>query len=247
MESTDFNVKLSKKATKWDTATGVLQTDGTVEIERYILPQFTRKRYISTSFHMFQKQSKDKYDFILGRDLLQDIGLDIHYSASQFVWDNIIVNMVPYGFWTSQKIKNVATTWRNQNSKTAETKINEELHLAEIKPADYKPTNIEEVIQQQTHLTSEERDQLHSVLLDFQDLFKGQKGNYNGEPITPELLPGSKPFYAKPFSIPKAYQQETCNEIARLESIGLLTKVPAAEWAAYLHHPENGSNSTRHH
>jgi hypothetical protein len=140
--------------------------------------------------------------------------------------------MVPYGFWTSQKIKNVATTWRNQNSKTAETKINEELHLAEIKPADYKPTNIEEVIQQQTHLTSEERDQLHSVLLDFQDLFKGQKGNYNGEPITPELLPGSKPFYAKPFSIPKAYQQETCNEIARLESIGLLTKVPAAEWAA---------------
>jgi len=91
---------------------------------------------------MFQKQSKDKYDFILGRDLLQDIGLDIHYSTSQFVWDNIIVNMVPYGFWTSQKIKNVATTWRNQNSKTAETKINEELHLAEIKPADYKPTNI---------------------------------------------------------------------------------------------------------
>jgi hypothetical protein len=41
MESTDFNVKLSKKAMKWDTATGVLHTDGTVEIERYILPQFT--------------------------------------------------------------------------------------------------------------------------------------------------------------------------------------------------------------
>jgi len=39
MESTDFNIKLSKKATKWDTAT--------------ILPQFTCKRYITTSFHMF--------------------------------------------------------------------------------------------------------------------------------------------------------------------------------------------------
>jgi hypothetical protein len=140
--------------------------------------------------------------------------------------------MVPCDFWTSQKIKNVATAWRNQNSKTAETKIDEELHLAEIKPADYKPTNIEEVVQQQTHhLTSEECNKLHSVLLHFQDLFKGQRGNYNGEPITLELLPGSKPFYAKPFSIPKAYQQVTRNEIARLESIGLLTKVPAAEWA----------------
>jgi hypothetical protein len=28
---------------------------------------------------------------------------------------------------------------------------------------------------------------------------------YNGNPIKLELIPGSKPFYAKPFSIPKAY------------------------------------------
>jgi hypothetical protein len=47
-----------------------------------------------------------------------------------------------------------------------------------------------------------------------------------------ELIPGSKPFYAKPFSIPKAYQQVTKDEIVCLESIGLLTKVTAAEWAA---------------
>jgi len=26
---------------------------------------------------------------------LQEIGFDIYYSASQFVWDNIIVDMVP--------------------------------------------------------------------------------------------------------------------------------------------------------
>jgi hypothetical protein len=98
-------MKLSKKSTKWDTATGVLQTDGTVQIENYILPQFTQKRHITTSFHMYQKRSKDKYDFILGRDLLQDIGLDIHYSNSQFVWDNIIVDMVPCGFWTKKGLK----------------------------------------------------------------------------------------------------------------------------------------------
>jgi hypothetical protein len=47
-----------------------------------------------------------------------------------------------------------------------------------------------------------------------------------------ELLPRSKPFYAKPFSIPKAFQQVIRDEFARLESIGLLTKVTSAEWAA---------------
>jgi hypothetical protein len=107
----DYEIKLNSKPTKWDTATGVLQTNGTVQIESFILPQFARKRYITASFHMYQKQPKDKYDFILGRDLLQEIGLDIHYSASQFVWDNIIVDMVPCGYWTKTKIELTAKTW----------------------------------------------------------------------------------------------------------------------------------------
>jgi hypothetical protein len=61
------------------------------------------------------------------------------------------------------------------------------------------------------------------MLSDFQTLFQGKRGNYNGEPTELELLPDAKPFYRKPFSIPKAYQQITKDEIARLESI---------EWAA---------------
>jgi hypothetical protein len=111
VEYADFNIKLQKKPTKWDTATGVFQTDGSVTIEQYCLPQFTRKRHITTSFHMFQKRSKDKYDFILGHDLLKELGLDIHYSASQFVWENISVDMVPSGYWTKNKITGLAKTW----------------------------------------------------------------------------------------------------------------------------------------
>jgi hypothetical protein len=97
-------------------------------------------------------------------------------------------------FWTNQKIENAATTWRKRESKNSKTKTKEEIPLVKIKPAEYRPTNIVEVVQQQTHLTSDECNQLHSVLLDFQDLFKGQRGNFNGEPIKLELLPSSKPF-----------------------------------------------------
>jgi len=219
VECADFNMKLNKKSTKWDTATGVLQMDGTVQIEKYILPQFTRKRYITMSFHVYKKLSKNKYDFILGHDLLQDIGLDIHYSNSQFVWGNIIINMVPCRFWTKKKIKSTAQTWR-QNGKSSAKAKTKELQLVEIKPADYKPINIEDIMQNQTHLTTAKKDQLQAMLLDFQDLFKGQKDKDNGEPIKLELRQGSKPFYAKPFSIPKAYQQVKKDKIARLESIG---------------------------
>lgn len=60
---------------------------------------------------MFHKQSKDKYDFILGQDLFTELSIDIRYSTAQFVWENIIVDMVPRNYWTKQKIKNIAKTW----------------------------------------------------------------------------------------------------------------------------------------
>jgi hypothetical protein len=100
IEYADFKMTLQRKPIKWDTATGVFKTDGTVTIENYCLPQFTKKHHITTLFPMFHKRDKDRYDFILGRDLLTSLGLDIHYSATQFSWDGILVDMVPSGYWT---------------------------------------------------------------------------------------------------------------------------------------------------
>ncbi len=104
----DFEIKVQRKPNKWDTATGVFQTDGSVLVENYCLTQFTRKRHITTPFHMFQKRPKDKYDFILGRDLLRELKLDIPYSTLQFVWENIIVDMVPSRHWTKTTIATAA-------------------------------------------------------------------------------------------------------------------------------------------
>jgi hypothetical protein len=227
IEGTTFNVEKQKKPTKWDTATGVLLTKGKAFIETFSLPQFTKKRQVSSTFHLFEKREDDKYDIILGRDFLQAIGLVIDYSASQFTWDNISIAMVPSGYWTKEKIKSIAKTW---NKPVAE--VVSEAYLTEILPAEYKPTNINEVINNQTHLSQAEREKPGNVLLDFTELFKGECGNYNGEPVSLELIPGSKPYYGKPFSIPKAYEQVTKNEIKRLESLGLLTQVASPEWAA---------------
>jgi hypothetical protein len=179
-------------------ATGILQMDGTVQMENFILPQFTRKCYITTSFHMYQKQSKDKCDFILSCDLLKGIRFDIHYSASRFAWDNIIVDMVPFRYWMKKKIENTAKAWNAKwlvESQNMHATANE-LMVTEIKPLEYKQINMEEIVQKQTHLTPAKRNKLQNMLLGFQDLFKGQRGNYNGEPIELELLQRSKPFYA---------------------------------------------------
>jgi hypothetical protein len=87
-------------------------------------------------------------------------------------------------------------------------------------------------VQQQTHLKAGEWQQLLTALFDFQDLFQGKCGNFNGKPITLELLTGSKPFYRKTFSIPKAYQQIVKNEIAWLDLLGVLINVQSAKQTA---------------
>lgn len=108
-----FSVTKHKRPTKWDTATGVLLTKGTTTIDKCRLPQFNRKRNVSSTFHLFEKRSNDKYDVILGRDLLQAIGLGIQYSTNRFTWDDISIDMVPRGYWTQERISNIAKTWNN--------------------------------------------------------------------------------------------------------------------------------------
>ena len=140
VEYADCSIELNNKPTKWDMATGILQMDGTVQMENFILPQFTRKCYITTSFHMYQKQSKDKCDFILSCDLLKGIRFDIHYSASRFAWDNIIVDMVPFRYWMKKKIENTAKAWNAKwlESQNMHATAANELMVTEIKPLEYK-------------------------------------------------------------------------------------------------------------
>jgi len=52
----------------------------------------------------------------------------------------------------------------------------EELQPEEILRADYKPFDINEIVQKQMHLFSDKRKQLLQALKDFQELFQGKPG-----------------------------------------------------------------------
>ena len=56
--------------------------------------------------NMFKRAKEDPYDFILGRNLLQDIKLDIKNSTRTFDWDEIEIPMVPRGHWNKTSIGN---------------------------------------------------------------------------------------------------------------------------------------------
>ena len=48
------------------------------------LPQFTTKRTVTAEINIFEKAKEDPYDFILGRNFLQDVKLDIKNNTRTF-------------------------------------------------------------------------------------------------------------------------------------------------------------------
>jgi hypothetical protein len=130
--------------------------------------------------------------------------------------------MVPRGHWTR---KNIDSLWKQLRQSKEEAN-------AAIRKVEYKVADIEEIAEFQSHLSLGEKNKFKAMLQEYVPLLQGTQGCFKGEPITLELPPGSKPYFSKPYSIPKAYMKVTKGEINQLETIGLLTRVQSAEWAA---------------
>ena len=56
--------------------------------------------------NLFERAKENPYDFILERNFLQDIKLDIKNSTRTFDWDEIEIPMVPRGHWNNTIIGN---------------------------------------------------------------------------------------------------------------------------------------------
>jgi hypothetical protein len=145
-----------------------MQMVGSVIIENFNLPQFSRKQNITTSFHMYHKKAEDRYDIIISHDLLADLGLDLHYSTSQFVWNEITVDMVPSGYWTQEKISNLAKTWNSKRKLTR--KIDPKIKsAAEENAKKISAWNVETETRQKSHLDQNITDQPTEDILTLQE------------------------------------------------------------------------------
>jgi hypothetical protein len=81
-------------------------------------------------------------------------------------------------------------------------------------------------------LTSKQRKQLTKLLMKFEKLFDGTLGTWKNTKYDIELKPGATPYHGRPYSIPRAYEQQLRVEVERLVQIGVLRKVNRSEWGA---------------
>jgi hypothetical protein len=83
------------------------------------------------------------------------------------------------------------------------------------------------------NLNTEEQSQLLKLLQKYEHLFDGTLGEFNMHPISLQLLDkGIKPVHARPYTVPRAVEQQLHTEIARLMDIGVLEEDYTSEWTS---------------
>jgi hypothetical protein len=87
-----INHKRSEDSQQWMTKGGIFETNGTCPVKFY-LPKFSTQECIKWNFHADNSKhmTKNRYDVILGRDLLEQLPLDVKFSDRMMSWQEATI------------------------------------------------------------------------------------------------------------------------------------------------------------
>jgi hypothetical protein len=199
-------------------------------IVTFLLPAFYLKKQITWEFHVDDRSKpSDTYAMIIGRDLLEKLGVILNFNDKTVTWDTDTIPMKDRGYLNSQKV----ITEINLTANEPQSLLNEFSVSTKILDAEYKPAILEEVSKTCKNLNEEEQHRLLQVLQKYEHLFDGTLGKFNMAPISLNLIdPESKPVHARPYTVPRSVEQQRRKEIARLMEIGVLEEDYTSEWAS---------------
>lgn len=218
-------------STTWKTLGGQFQTNQKCQLQMR-LPEFDYRKEVTWICHVDGTTNPEHalYDMIIGTDMMGAIGMDILFSENSMKWEHMEVPMKNRGVITDRQVAEMIYHLNIAPDvlKTAESRQNR------ILDADYRATDLNEYTANLTHLTAEQQRMLYDTLSEHENLFKGGLGTINVPPIHLELNhdPNMKPYHARPFPVPKCYEETTKTELDRLCRIGVIAEANDSEWAA---------------
>ena len=208
-------------STTWNTVAGSFFTKYKAKVS-FKLPSLHETRVIETKMHVTPKL--EKYDMIIGRELLQELGLTLNFGDKTIVWDTAIAPM------KNINSNNLMDFVSNEQDSKAVAEATD--RIKKIIEAKYEAANLQEVVSSSDHLDKYQQKQLLQVLTKYQSLFDGTLGHWTGELYDIKLQPDAKPYHARPYPIPKAYEATLKMEVERLCQIGVLKRINRSEWGS---------------
>ena len=221
--------KKKVKTSKWKTKAGTFKTNQECKIT-FTLPQFHKNRDITWNAHVDESPlNQCRYDLIIGRDLMKEIGLDIKFSTCSLVWDNSEIPMQDPDKLDESKIE----SFEQEIFMMHDPVTTDAERIQTILDMKYKKADLNEIVNGITTIDQQQKDQLLKRLQKFETLFDGTLGCWNCKPVELELKdPNCKPVHAKPYPVPQSQEKKLKDEIERLCKANVLRKVNSSEWAS---------------
>ena len=210
--------KIKGNTVNWSTKAGSFQTSEKCLIN-FKLPFLHEQKEITwTAYVEPSNQDEIKYDMIIGRDLMREIGIDIRFSDEKVIWDGAEIEMKHPDFLKEKRWVNLL---EKELLMTHDPLTTDAERIQAIVDAKYAKQNPTKIIEGFEHLNREEKDKLISLLNKFQHLFDGGLGDWQAEPIELEVKEGSTPYHARPYPVPQAHEKQLKEEVDRLVSYGI--------------------------
>jgi hypothetical protein len=223
---------LKTTPTKWHTMGGEFVTKLQREI-KFKLPEFSTSKIVRWVCHedAHTLRTNSQYDMIIGTDLLSELGVKINFNTQRIIWEGVEIPM---------KEKHIISDLQNATAiyyQSIETSVLKEAEARQkrILDADYSALDLDHYAHTETHLNTDQQAKLIRLLQKYPKLFRGGLGVLTVPPVHLDLRPlnkDEKPYHARPFPIPKCYEDTTKKEIKRLCNIGVLAKCNDSELAA---------------
>ena len=229
----DYVKKLRSKVTpqvNWQTQAGQFHTNKTCKVQ-FVLDEFFENRIIEWNLFVNSSPGPHRYDMIIGRDIMDHLGILLNFRTKQVTWDDSTINMkdplliknlcdeVNEFYWHEE-------IYESQALNDATTR------LKDILDAKYAPADLDKIVNECKYLSDDEQVKLKTLLERFEPLFDGTLGTWRDKAYNIELKPGATPYHCRPFPVPKIHERTLKVELDRLVKVGVLKKVNRSEWAS---------------
>jgi transposase InsO family protein len=232
-----------RRPTKFITKGGTFVTHS-ISNFNIMLPQFSVHRKISLNLHVDETigeaRQASQYDFILGRDFLNQVGIVLDFKERRIQWDELSVPMVESddSFQSLDSLDSIESATVTSSAEvvpdTPDVIPSGEVYADSrdmTYDADaYKAHDLTSCVPKT--LSAPRAAALLKVLSSYRDTMKGGLGMFPGPPLDLELVSGAKPFYKRPYPIPRSNIEAVKAEVDRMVNFGILEEVFETPYAS---------------
>ena len=188
----------------------------------FSFPELHANKLINKSIHVVDLNI-DRYDMIIGHDLIRSIGIDIHGADMTIHWDDIAIHWRDIDS-TTKDVFALSQYNAPFNSETKRTK--------RILDAKYSKADLKTIAKISTHIDPQERNKLYTLLKKYECLFDGNLGTWHGKTYDIKLKPDAEPYHGTTFPVPCIHYLTFKQELDQLEALKVIKKVNRSQWGA---------------